>query len=38
MAEFPLIAFVRECVIGACLARQDRVEHHVGQTGQAKPA
>jgi hypothetical protein len=31
MAEFRLIAFVRECVIGACLARQERVEHHVGQ-------
>jgi hypothetical protein len=26
MAEFPLIAFARECVIGACLARHDRVE------------
>ena len=26
MAEFPLIAFARECVIGACLTRHDRVE------------
>jgi hypothetical protein len=34
MVEFPLIAFARECVIGACLAQHDRVEHHIGQ---AKP-
>jgi hypothetical protein len=26
MAEFPLVAIARECVIGACLARHDRVE------------
>jgi hypothetical protein len=26
MAEFPLIAFARECMIGACLARHDRIE------------
>jgi len=26
MAEFLLIAVARECVIGACLARHDRIE------------